>query len=173
MTEELKRKTCCVSMICVSLTNVPQVGCTERWRTGVPPRLGSLFSSLPSQAPDCLPCSLHDVVSAVLSLLRLCSGDSSSSLPVCAEVLRNVTGSGRVQKCALDALAALSSSSGKTRSTTSGRPNGKKLFKQPFWQVGLYSWRKTEMQLNWVNPVFIIESHHTPIFLLLLNQNIK
>ncbi|XP_037830668.1 BRCA1-associated ATM activator 1 isoform X2 [Kryptolebias marmoratus] len=89
--EQLRRKTSCVSMICISLTNVPQVTST---------------------APDCLPCSPAEIVSAVLSVLRLCSGDSPSSSPGCAEVLRNVTGSGRVQKCALDALSALSSSSG-------------------------------------------------------------
>uniref|UniRef100_A0A3Q3A105 BRCA1-associated ATM activator 1 n=1 Tax=Kryptolebias marmoratus TaxID=37003 RepID=A0A3Q3A105_KRYMA len=66
-----------------------------------------VFLTFPSQAPDCLPCSPAEIVSAVLSVLRLCSGDSPSSSPGCAEVLRNVTGSGRVQKCALDALSAL------------------------------------------------------------------
>lgn len=117
--EQLKSKTSCVSMICVSLTDLPQVT-----RTGEQDQLGfqaSYLSPSPSQAPDCLPCAPEEIVAAVLSLLKLCSGDSSASSSGCAEVFRNVTGSGRVQKCALDALSALSSSSGET--TASRPPN--------------------------------------------------
>ncbi|AWP05272.1 putative BRCA1-associated ATM activator 1 [Scophthalmus maximus] len=89
MVEQLKSKTTCVSMVCVCLTNTPQI-------TLMP--------------PDLLPCPLVVIVSAVLSLLRICCGDSSSG--GCAEVFRNVIGSGKVQKCALEVLACLSSSPG-------------------------------------------------------------
>ncbi|XP_059183243.1 BRCA1-associated ATM activator 1 isoform X2 [Centropristis striata] len=88
--EQLKSKTCCISMICVSLTNTPQI-------TLMP--------------PDVLPCPQALIVSAVLSLLKICSGVSSSSSTGCSEVCRNVISSGKVQKCALEALTALSSSS--------------------------------------------------------------
>ncbi|KAM4750392.1 integrator complex assembly factor BRAT1 [Anableps anableps] len=90
MTEHLKSKTC-ISMICVCLTNIPQI---------------TLMAS------DCLPCPQRRIVSAVLSLLRLCCGDASSSSAGCVEVVRFVTGSSRVQKCALEALSALSKSPG-------------------------------------------------------------
>ncbi|XP_041838583.1 BRCA1-associated ATM activator 1 isoform X2 [Melanotaenia boesemani] len=90
MMEQLGIKTSCVTMICVSLTNIPQIAQT---------------------APDLLPCPLGLIVSAVISLLRLCSGNSSSSSAGCLKVSRNVTGSGKVQKCALEALLALSNSS--------------------------------------------------------------
>ncbi|KAM9313679.1 integrator complex assembly factor BRAT1 [Pholidichthys leucotaenia] len=89
--EQLKSKTSCISLICVCLTNVPQISQT---------------------APNCLPCPVVSVVSAVLSLLRLCSGDLSYSSAGCSEVFRNVIGTGKVQKCALDALAALSTNRG-------------------------------------------------------------
>ncbi|XP_072240858.1 BRCA1-associated ATM activator 1 [Leuresthes tenuis] len=88
MVEQLKIKTSCISMICVSLTNTPQITL---------------------MAPDCRPCPPALIVTAVLSLLRLCSGDTTPSSPGCIEVVRNVTGSGKVQKCALEALSALSS----------------------------------------------------------------
>ncbi|XP_053195570.1 BRCA1-associated ATM activator 1 [Scomber japonicus] len=92
MVEQLKNKTSCISIICVGLTNTPHI-------TLVP--------------PDVLPtCHPAFVVLAVLSLLRICSGDSSSSPTGCREVYRNVIGSGKVQKCALEALMALSSSPG-------------------------------------------------------------
>ncbi|CAK6971780.1 BRCA1-associated ATM activator 1 [Scomber scombrus] len=92
MVEQLKNKTSCVSMICVCLTNTPHI-------TLVPPDV-------------LLTCHPAFVVLAVLSLLRICSGDSSSSPTGCREVYRNVIGSGKVQKCALEALTALSSSPG-------------------------------------------------------------
>uniref|UniRef100_A0A668SAT2 BRCA1 associated ATM activator 1 n=1 Tax=Oreochromis aureus TaxID=47969 RepID=A0A668SAT2_OREAU len=63
--------------------------------------------SLP-QDPDCLPCAPDLIVSGILSLLRICSGDSFSSSAGCSEVFRNVIGSGKVQKCALEALTAVS-----------------------------------------------------------------
>lgn len=69
----------------------------------------SLFS--PPQPSDVLPCPPDLIVTAVLSLLRICSGVSSST--GCSEVCRNVIGSSKVQKCALEALTALNSSPGK------------------------------------------------------------
>ncbi|XP_056227744.1 BRCA1-associated ATM activator 1 isoform X2 [Seriola aureovittata] len=89
--EQLKSKTPCISIICVCLTNTPQI-------TLVP--------------PDLLPCPPAVIVTAVVSLLRICSGDSSSSPTGCPEVFRNVIGSGKVQKSALEALTGLSSSPG-------------------------------------------------------------
>ncbi|XP_022059424.2 BRCA1-associated ATM activator 1 isoform X3 [Acanthochromis polyacanthus] len=94
MVEQLKNKTSCISMICVCLTNTPQITLT---------------------AADCLPCPPVLIVTAVLSLLRLCSGDfssSSSSSSSCRDVSRNIIGSSKVQKCALEALIALSGSPG-------------------------------------------------------------
>ncbi len=75
----------------------------------------SLSLSFP-QPSGILPCPPSLIVSAVLSLLRTCSGvsSSSSSSAGCSEVRRNVIGSGKVQKCALEALTALSSSPGET-----------------------------------------------------------
>ncbi|XP_044203361.1 BRCA1-associated ATM activator 1 isoform X1 [Thunnus albacares] len=92
MVEQLKNKTSCISMICICLTNTPQI-------TLMPPDV-------------LLTCPPVSVVLAVLSLLRICSGDSSSSSTGCREVYRNVIGSGKVQKCALEALTALGSSPG-------------------------------------------------------------
>uniref|UniRef100_A0A3P9JAS9 BRCA1-associated ATM activator 1 n=1 Tax=Oryzias latipes TaxID=8090 RepID=A0A3P9JAS9_ORYLA len=63
-----------------------------------------------SQAPDCRPCPPAVVVAAVLALLRLCRGLSPPSLNGCVAVFRNVTGSGKVQKCALEALSMLQKS---------------------------------------------------------------
>ncbi|XP_070712332.1 BRCA1-associated ATM activator 1 isoform X2 [Pempheris klunzingeri] len=91
LVEHLKSKNSCISMICVCLTNTPQITLT------------------PSAV---LPCPPPLIVTAVLSLLRICSGVSSSSPTGCSEVCRNVIGSGKVQKCALEALTALSSSPG-------------------------------------------------------------
>ncbi|GAA6229619.1 BRCA1-associated ATM activator 1 [Lates japonicus] len=91
MVEQLKTKTPCISMICVCLTNTSQI------------------ILMP---PDVLPCPPVLIVTAVLSLLRICSGDSSCLSAGCAEVFRNVIGSGKVQKCALEALTGLSSSPG-------------------------------------------------------------
>ncbi|XP_026214483.1 BRCA1-associated ATM activator 1 isoform X3 [Anabas testudineus] len=82
-TEQLKSKTSCISMICVCLTNTPHI------------------SLMPA---DVLPCPPGLIVTAVLTLLTICSGHTSLS----SEVFRNVIGSGKVQKCALEALTALS-----------------------------------------------------------------
>ncbi|XP_076583605.1 integrator complex assembly factor BRAT1 isoform X1 [Chaetodon auriga] len=89
MVEQLKSKTSCIAMICVCLTNTPQIALMP---------------------PDVLPCPPHLIVTAVLSLLRICSGVSSSA--GCREACRNIISSGKVQKCALEALMALSCSSG-------------------------------------------------------------
>ncbi|XP_070780725.1 BRCA1-associated ATM activator 1 [Enoplosus armatus] len=89
MVEQLKSKTSCVSVVCVCLTNTPQI------------------TLKPSHV---LPCPPALIVTAVLSLLRICSGVSSSSSAGCSEACRNVIGSGKVQKCALEALIALGSS---------------------------------------------------------------
>ncbi|XP_040892235.1 BRCA1-associated ATM activator 1 [Toxotes jaculatrix] len=89
--EQLKTKTSCISMICVCLANSPQI-------TLMP--------------PDLLPCPPVLIVTAVLSLLRICGGDSCSSSTGCTEVFRNVIGSGKVQKSALEALTGLSSTPG-------------------------------------------------------------
>ncbi|XP_068445244.1 BRCA1-associated ATM activator 1 isoform X3 [Clinocottus analis] len=88
--EQLECKSSCISVICVCLTNTPQITLT------------------PS---DVLPCPPQLIVTAVLSLLKICTGVSSSSTG-CSKVCRNVIGSGKVQKCALEALTALNSSSG-------------------------------------------------------------
>uniref|UniRef100_A0A7N6B5P6 BRCA1-associated ATM activator 1 n=1 Tax=Anabas testudineus TaxID=64144 RepID=A0A7N6B5P6_ANATE len=55
------------------------------------------------QPADVLPCPPGLIVTAVLTLLTICSGHTSLS----SEVFRNVIGSGKVQKCALEALTAL------------------------------------------------------------------
>nr|XP_040042033.1 BRCA1-associated ATM activator 1 isoform X2 [Gasterosteus aculeatus aculeatus] len=95
--EQLKCKTSCISMTCVTLTNAPRIALLP---LGV------------------LPCAPDLIVTAVLSLLRICSGVSSSSPPGCGEVCRNVIGSGKVQKCALEALTALDGSPGATEKTS-------------------------------------------------------
>ncbi|XP_033940824.1 BRCA1-associated ATM activator 1 isoform X2 [Pseudochaenichthys georgianus] len=89
--EQLKSKSSCISMICVCLSNTPQITLTP---------------------PDVLPCLPVSIVTAVLSLLKICSGNSPSSSTGCSEVSRNVIGSGKVQKCALEALTTLTSSPG-------------------------------------------------------------
>lgn len=63
------------------------------------------------QPSDVLSCPPDSVVSAVLSVLKICSGFSSPA--ACREVSRNVIGSSKVQKCALETLRALSNSTGK------------------------------------------------------------
>ncbi|XP_007543691.1 integrator complex assembly factor BRAT1 isoform X2 [Poecilia formosa] len=90
ITEQLKRKSC-ISMICVCLSNIPQI---------------TLMAS------DCLPCPQRLIVTAILLLLRLCCVDSSSSSAGCVEVVRFITGNSKVQKCALEALLVLSKSPG-------------------------------------------------------------
>ncbi|XP_043969733.1 BRCA1-associated ATM activator 1 isoform X2 [Gambusia affinis] len=90
ITEQLKRKSC-ISIICVCLSNIPQI---------------TLMAS------DRLPCPQRQIVTAVLMLLRLCCVDSSSSSAGCVEVVRFITGNSKVQKCALEALLVLSKSAG-------------------------------------------------------------
>uniref|UniRef100_A0A3Q3IS08 BRCA1-associated ATM activator 1 n=1 Tax=Monopterus albus TaxID=43700 RepID=A0A3Q3IS08_MONAL len=85
MVEQLKSKTLCIPVVCC-------------------------LSFL--QPADFLPCPPVTIVTAVLSLLRVCSGHVSSSCTGCTEVFRNVIGSGKVQRCALDALTAFSCSPG-------------------------------------------------------------
>ncbi|XP_029000914.1 BRCA1-associated ATM activator 1 isoform X2 [Betta splendens] len=89
--EELKIKNSCISLLCLCLTNTPHI------------------TLLPA---DLLPCPPGLIVTAVLALLSISSGqNSASSSPTatsCTEVSRNVIGSSKVQKCALEALAALS-----------------------------------------------------------------
>ncbi|XP_078147128.1 integrator complex assembly factor BRAT1 isoform X2 [Centroberyx gerrardi] len=89
--EQLKSKTSCISMICVCLTNTPQI-------TLMP--------------PDFLPCPPVLIVTAVLSLLRICSGHAPSPSIGSSKACRNVIGCGKVQKCGLEALTALSTSPG-------------------------------------------------------------
>ncbi|XP_029909512.1 integrator complex assembly factor BRAT1 [Myripristis murdjan] len=89
--ELLKSKTSCISMLCVSLMNTPQI-------TLMP--------------PDFLPCPPVTVVTAVLSLLRICSGHAPSSSIGSSKTCRNIIGNGKVQRCGLEALTALSTSPG-------------------------------------------------------------
>ncbi|KAF3687878.1 BRCA1-associated ATM activator 1 BRCA1-associated protein required for ATM activation protein 1 [Channa argus] len=85
--EYLKHKTSCISMLCVSLANTPKI------------------TQMPA---DVLPCPPGVIVTAVLSLLGICSGYTSLSHTGCNVVFRNIIGSGKVQKCALETLTALS-----------------------------------------------------------------
>ncbi|XP_019718037.1 integrator complex assembly factor BRAT1 isoform X2 [Hippocampus comes] len=97
MTAQLKNKSTFISMICVCLRNTPQVALMP---------------------PGILPCLPAMIVLSVVTLLRICSGDastssSSSSLDGCKnEVYRCIVNCGKVQKSALEALASLSSSPG-------------------------------------------------------------
>ncbi|XP_058496210.1 BRCA1-associated ATM activator 1 isoform X1 [Solea solea] len=91
MAKQLKSKTSCISLICVCLTNAPHV------------------TLMPADVLPCPPCS---IVGAVVSLLSICNGCVSSSSSGHAEVFRNVIGSSKVQKCALEAVTRLSSSPG-------------------------------------------------------------
>uniref|UniRef100_A0A672GJ45 BRCA1-associated ATM activator 1 n=1 Tax=Salarias fasciatus TaxID=181472 RepID=A0A672GJ45_SALFA len=61
--------------------------------------------------PECVPCPPPVIVAAVVSSLRLCSGDSSSSPAGCSEAFRNIVGNKKVQKCGLEALIGLTNSS--------------------------------------------------------------
>nr|XP_061779036.1 BRCA1-associated ATM activator 1-like [Nerophis lumbriciformis] len=89
MAAQLKSKSAFVSLICVSLRNAPQIALMP---------------------PDVLPCPPASIVLAVVSLLRACSGHHSSG---CSdEAFRCLLASGKVQKCALEVLASLSSSPG-------------------------------------------------------------
>jgi len=150
--EQLKCKSFCISVICVCLTNTPQITLTVRRRPEEVQRTLdvqqtnslSLSLSLSSQPSGNLPCPPQLIVTAVLSLLRICSGasssPSSSSSPStgCSEVSRNVIGSGKVQKCALEALTALSSSPGNTECP--GRNNVLLSVTNPPFDCSLTQW---------------------------------
>ncbi|XP_054633950.1 BRCA1-associated ATM activator 1 [Dunckerocampus dactyliophorus] len=88
---QLKSKTSFISMVCVCLRNAPQMALMP---------------------PNVLPCPPALIVHAVVSLLRCCNGDISSSNGCSDEAFRCIVACGKVQKCALDALASLSSSPG-------------------------------------------------------------
>lgn len=115
----MKSKSSCISMVCVSLTNAPQV--TNTVRLSSHGRIISLserhfrsFQSLSRfslQPSDALSCRPDSVVAAVLSTLKICAGSSSPAAR--SEVSRNIIGSSRVQRCALEALAAFVNSPGK------------------------------------------------------------
>lgn len=119
MVEQLKSKTSCISVICVCLINTPQFTLMVRLRaqhfihSPVKKNIwhSTTVSLLSHQPSDVLPCSPDDIVTAVLSVLKLCSGMSTSA--GAGELCRNIMHCGRVQKCALEALTALSSSPGK------------------------------------------------------------
>ncbi|KAM7009330.1 integrator complex assembly factor BRAT1 [Tautogolabrus adspersus] len=89
--DHLTNKTSCTSLICICLTNTSHI------------------TLLPS---GLLPCPPTLIITAVLSLMRICRGVSTSSSSGCSEVCRNVIGSGKVQKCALEALTFLSNNPG-------------------------------------------------------------
>ncbi|XP_029950057.1 BRCA1-associated ATM activator 1-like [Salarias fasciatus] len=89
--EQLKSKTSCISIICVCLSNTPQITLMD---------------------PECVPCPPPVIVAAVVSSLRLCSGDSSSSPAGCSEAFRNIVGNKKVQKCGLEALIGLTNCPG-------------------------------------------------------------
>ncbi|XP_034542857.1 BRCA1-associated ATM activator 1 [Notolabrus celidotus] len=89
--EHLKSKTSCISVICTCL---------------------STTANIPLLPSGLLPCPPVLIIPAVLSLLRICSGVSSTLSSGCSETCRNVIGSGKIQKCALEALMSLSSSPG-------------------------------------------------------------
>ncbi|XP_074553824.1 integrator complex assembly factor BRAT1 isoform X2 [Halichoeres trimaculatus] len=91
MAEHLKRKTSCISVMCTCLSTAANI------------------TLLPS---GLLPCPPALIIPAVLSLLRICSGISSTPISGCSETCRNVIGSGKVQKCALEALTSLSCNRG-------------------------------------------------------------
>nr|XP_057922007.1 BRCA1-associated ATM activator 1 isoform X2 [Doryrhamphus excisus] len=88
---QLKSKTSFISTVCVCLRNAPQIALMP---------------------PDVLPCPTTLIVLAVVSLLRRCNGDISSPDGCSDEAFRCIVASGKVQKCALEALASLSSSPG-------------------------------------------------------------
>uniref|UniRef100_A0A3Q2D4B9 BRCA1-associated ATM activator 1 n=1 Tax=Cyprinodon variegatus TaxID=28743 RepID=A0A3Q2D4B9_CYPVA len=64
------------------------------------------------QAPDCLPCPQRLIVAAVLTFLRLCRGDSSSSSTACVEVSRFVTGTSHPLLTSSEKVELLDSLSG-------------------------------------------------------------
>lgn len=117
--EQLKSKTSCISALCACLTNTPHITLVVRleerqWMDLFDVKhTNNPLSTPPPQPSAALPCPPGSVVAAVLSLLQICSGLSSS--PGHRELCRNVISSGKVQKCALEALTALSGSPGKIK----------------------------------------------------------
>lgn len=87
--EQLQNKSSFTSMMCMCVANIHHI------------------ALLP---PDFLPCPLGLMVSTVVSLLHMSTGDSSVS-PGCAEANRYIYGNGKIQKCALEVLTALSNCS--------------------------------------------------------------
>ncbi|KAM9792183.1 integrator complex assembly factor BRAT1 [Neosynchiropus ocellatus] len=92
----LKARPSCVSVMCVCARNLPQVL---------------------SQPADVLPCPPAAIVLALVALLRICVGESASGDK---DVFRNLVGSARVQKCALEALRRLSGAAGECCSCCDG-----------------------------------------------------
>ncbi|XP_028314827.1 integrator complex assembly factor BRAT1 isoform X2 [Gouania willdenowi] len=91
MAAQLQNKSSCISIICTCLTNSPLITVLD---------------------PSFLPCSLDVIISSILLMLRLCSGDTLSVSSGCSGAVRNVIGSSKVKKCALEALMSVSSSPG-------------------------------------------------------------
>ncbi|KAM4603328.1 integrator complex assembly factor BRAT1 [Polymixia lowei] len=91
VTEVLNSKASCISVLCLCLTHTPPIAVMP---------------------PDFLPCPPVLVVTAVVCLLRLCGGHAPSSSTGSSKACRNVIGCGKMQKCGLEALAALSASPG-------------------------------------------------------------
>ncbi|XP_057698842.1 BRCA1-associated ATM activator 1 isoform X2 [Corythoichthys intestinalis] len=99
MAAQLKNKSKFISMICVCLRNTPQ---------------------LAFMPPDVLPCSPTMIVLSVVTLLRMFSGDTSSTSSSSLfngyknEKVQCIISSRKVQKCALEMLVSLSASPGVT-----------------------------------------------------------
>ncbi|CAL8331944.1 unnamed protein product [Merluccius merluccius] len=88
LAELMNSKTPCVSLLCVCLTHATRLTCT---------------------LPDV---PIGSLVTVVLSLLRICSGQAPSSPIGSAKACRNLIGCGKVQRCSLEALMALAVSPG-------------------------------------------------------------
>ncbi|XP_077428214.1 integrator complex assembly factor BRAT1 isoform X2 [Vanacampus margaritifer] len=96
MAAQLKNKSTFVAMICVCLRSASQVALMP---------------------PEVLPCNPAVIVLSVVTLLRICSGDISTSSSSLLngrknEAFRCIVSSGKVQKSALEALTSLSGSPG-------------------------------------------------------------
>ncbi|KAM9819595.1 BRCA1-associated ATM activator 1 [Syngnathus typhle] len=97
MAAQLKNKKAFISMICSCLGKAPEVALMPL---------------------DVLPCAPAVIVLSVVTLLRMCSGDTlTSSWPSRNEDFRCIVSSGKVQISALNALASLSASPGANSTT--------------------------------------------------------
>lgn len=130
--EELRSKSSCVSILCLCLRNVPTITAMVRAEPPVvTQQVKGLVSSLshplslspPPQPPHLLPAPPDAVVAAVLWLLRISSGDGVTSNGR-TEVFKNIVGSSKVQKCALEALTAFSCSPGRTSCSMTSLKSG-------------------------------------------------